>query len=251
MLSILFVMLLVGLWLRRRRWRRSGATLIALAVLLLFGVGGGVIPRLMVNDLQQAYSTQPKVDWAERNVIILLAGGTSVTARDGLGTSFFANGRVLRAAQMYTECKATGGVCRILVTGGDSQKHGEAESTVYGRDLRRLNIPASDLLFETRSMSTWQNAQFSRTILLEQSPQRIVMVTSAIHLRRSLLYFAHFGIEPQPVAGDWLNTSMEPLPDSWNFLVADAALHEYLGILRYAVYNALGWNAPRAAPLPL
>jgi len=69
------------------------------------------------------------------------------------------------------------------------------------------------------------------------------MVTSGVHLRRSLLYFAHFGMEPQPVAGDWVNPRWEPFPDSWNVMLADAAMHEYLGILRYYVYNALGLNA--------
>jgi hypothetical protein len=32
-------------------------------------------------------------------------------------------------------------------------------------------------------------------------------------------------------------------------MLMDASLHEYLGILRYRVYNLLGWNAPKAPPL--
>jgi hypothetical protein len=33
------------------------------------------------------------------------------------------------------------------------------------------------------------------------------------------------------------------VPLAYNFAVADIALHEYLGIMRYHVYNALGWNS--------
>jgi uncharacterized SAM-binding protein YcdF (DUF218 family) len=76
-----------------------------------------------------------------------------------------------------------------------------------------------------------------------------VLVTSGIHLQRSLLYFAHFGIAPQPVAGDWVRANSLFVPVAWNFVLADLTLHEYLGILRYRVYNMLGWNAPKAPPL--
>jgi len=244
MLSVLFVMLLLSWWCYRRRWRRPGATLATLLVVLFFGIGSGAVSRLLLYPLQDPYAATPKIEWAGTNVILLLAAGTAVVPDEPLQPSYFSNGRLLRAAQLYSECQAAGKQCRILVTGGDSQGHGEAESVVYGRALRRLGIPESDLLLETRSMTTWQNAQFSRPILVAQAPQHVVMVTSGVHLRRSLLYFGHFGMEPQPVAGDWVNPRWEPFPDSWNVMLADAAMHEYLGILRYYVYNALGLNAP-------
>ncbi|WP_130618142.1 YdcF family protein [Dyella amyloliquefaciens] len=244
MLSVLFAMMLLAWWCFRRRWRRFGTVMATLTVVLLFAVGSGAIPRILLHPLQGHYSPAPRIDWAGTNVIVLLAGGTAVVGDEPLQPSYFADGRVLRAAQLYSECHAAGKVCRLLVTGGDSQDHGEAESVVYGRALRRLGIPETDILLETRSMTTWQNAQFSRPILVAQAPQHVVLVTSGVHLRRSLLYFGHFGIEPQPVAGDWVNPRRELFPDSWNVLLTDACMHEYLGILRYYVYNALGMNAP-------
>lgn len=249
MLSILFALLLLTLGLYRWRRRRAGRVVAGFTLLLFIGIGCGAVPRLMMRGLQDPYRVEPAIAWAPRNVIVLLAAGTAVAQGEPLQPSYFANGRILRAAQLYHDCKEGGHECRLLVSGGDSQGHGEAEATVYGRSLRALGIPEPDLLLETRSLSTWQNAQFSRPILVEQAPQRVVMVTSGVHLRRSMLYFSHFGIAPQPVAGDWVNTRREVFPDSWNFVVADACLHEYLGILRYDVYNAMGWNAPRARPL--
>ncbi|RDI97120.1 YdcF family protein [Dyella solisilvae] len=249
MLTLLFAMLLLAALLYRWRWRRAGHVLVGLAVVVLFAVGCGTVPHMLLRDLQSPYDVEPAIDWAPRNAIVLLSGGTTVAGDEPLQVSYFADGRVLRAAQLYYACKQTGKECRVLAVGGDSQDHGEAESVVYGRALRKLGIPASDLSFETRSLTTWQNAQFSRPILAELAPQHMVLVTSGIHLRRALLYFAHFGITPQPVAGDWLNSRRELLPDSWNYVVTDAILHEYAGIVRYRVYNLLGWNAPKAPPL--
>ncbi|HET6554319.1 MAG TPA: YdcF family protein [Dyella sp.] len=249
MLAILFVLLLGAACLYRLRWRRTGNLVVAAAAVLFFGVGCGAVPRMLIRSLQSPYDVEPAIAWAPRNAIVLLGAGTVVAGDEPLQPSYFADGRVLRAAQLYNACKATGRECHLFVSGGDSQDHGEAESVVYGRALRKLGIPEADMSFETRSMTTWQNAQFSRPLLASYAPQHMVLVTSGIHLRRSLLYFAHFGIEPQPVAGDWLNARREWIPDSWNYLLADAAMHEYLGILRYRVYNALGWNAPKAARL--
>jgi hypothetical protein len=50
------------------------------------------------------------------------------------------------------------------------------------------------------------------------------------------------------VRGDWLRARMGWWPQSWNFMVADLALHEYAGMLRYHVYNAMGWNIRATSP---
>lgn len=249
MLTVLFVLLLVSVLLHRRRWRKTGRALLALTVLLFFGIGCGALPRLLSDSLQHGYEANPSIAWGPRNAIVVLGAGTAVVEDQPLQPSFFVDGRLLRAAQLYSACKAAGKDCRLVASGGDSQAHGEAEAVVYGRALRALGIPEVDIALESRSMSTWQNAQFTRPMLASYAPQHIVLVTSSIHLRRSLLYFAHFGIVPQPVAGDWVNARREVAPDSWDFFLMDASLHEYLGILRYRVYNLMGWNAPKAPPL--
>ncbi len=75
-----------------------------------------------------------------------------------------------------------------------------------------------------------------------------MLVSSGIHLRRGLIYFAHFGVGATPVRADYLRAVWSWLPLSYNFVLADLALHEYTGIARYHVYNAMGWNAARTPP---
>lgn len=97
-------------------------------------------------------------------------------------------------------------------------------------------------------MNTWQNAQFSAPLLHDYGAQRVLLVSSATHLRRASLYFSHFGIQATPVRGDWLRARMVWWPQAWNFAVADVALHEYAGVWRYRLYNLMGWNVRATGP---
>lgn len=68
------------------------------------------------------------------------------------------------------------------------------------------------------------------------------LVSSGIHVRRGALYFSHFGIRAEPIRADYVTARVSLVPTAYHFLLADLALHEYLGIWRYSVYNLLGWN---------
>jgi uncharacterized SAM-binding protein YcdF (DUF218 family) len=70
----------------------------------------------------------------------------------------------------------------------------------------------------------------------------LVLVSSGIHMRRSALYFSHFGVHPATVRSDYVGALMSPLPLAYNFLLTDLAPHEYVGLLRYQLFQLLGWN---------
>ncbi|TAL84806.1 MAG: YdcF family protein [Rhodanobacter sp.] len=250
---VLAVLSLLALAAKYLQWRRGFVGLVGLALLLFFAVACGPVPRWLLGQLQRPYAVTLVGAWAPRNAIVLLTAGTTRMPATGiLEPSLFAYGRIVRAAMLYRDCKASGQQCRLLVTGGDSQHHGAPESVVYGAVLRQLGVSATDLQQETRSMNTWQNAKFTRPLLQAYAPQKLLLVTSGIHLRRSMLYFRYFGLRPEPVRADALEAIMSPWPRAWNLTVCDAAIHEYLGIARFYVYNALGWNIepPRGPLIP-
>lgn len=247
-LGVLIVLVLLGLVLHALKRRRMAAVSWGLAVLLFLATGCGPLPAWLLHNLQGPYVQQPSVAWAPRNAIVLLGAGTVRTPVGVVEPALFAHGRINEALALYRECKASGNDCKLEVSGGDALHVGRPEATVYGALLQRLGVPAGDLLLEPRSMNTWQNAQFSAPLLRGYGAQRVVLVSSAVHLNRASLYFAHFGIVATPVRGDWAEPLMSWWPLSWNFAVADAALHEYVGVWRYKVYNMMGWNAPATKP---
>ena len=246
MTVMLLVLLVLLAWvLRRAGRRRSAHALVGFTALLFLAVACGPLPRWMLNHLQSGYPAEAAGPWASRNAIELLGAGTTRTSEDApLQPSLFAWGRIARAVMLYRECKASGQQCLLLVSGGDSQHHGRPEAVVYAEVLVQLGVAPADLQWEPHSMNTWQNAKFSRPLLQAFDPQKLLLVSSGIHLRRSLLYFDHFGLRPQPVRGGDVEAVLSPWPLAWNMALCDAALHEYLGIARLRVYNALGWNAP-------
>ncbi|MBB5879573.1 uncharacterized SAM-binding protein YcdF (DUF218 family) [Xanthomonas arboricola] len=249
MLALVCVLFLLSWLIGRRRWLRSARALAAVTLALLLLVGCGPLASWMLHGLQQT-GVNDFNDWRARNMIVLLGAGT--VRPDGpdatAESNMFAYGRIVESARLYRQCRAHGGDCKIEISGGDARGLGLSEAVVYRKVLIGLGIDQADLIMEPSSMNTWQNAQFSQPLLRAYRPDRVVLVSSATHLRRAELYFRHFGIDATPVRSDWLTASWAWLPQSYNFTVADVALHEYLGIARYRVYEWLGWNVRAVAP---
>jgi uncharacterized SAM-binding protein YcdF (DUF218 family) len=250
-LPTILLLILVALACSLLRWRKTAGVLLILGVTLFVGIGCGPVPGLLLQDLQASYSANGVIHEAHSTTIILLGNGTErFSGVDGVSIEPgpLAYGRITKALELYRACKQKNSACTILVTGGDPQHHGVTEAVVYGALLQRLGVESADLLLETRSQNTWQNAQYSAGLLKSHPADQVLLVTSGTHLRRGVLYFARFGIHGQPVRADWVGAESSVIPASYNFLVTDLAIHEYVGVWRYYVYEAMGWNtaAPKA-----
>jgi uncharacterized SAM-binding protein YcdF (DUF218 family) len=245
-LIVLLILAAITGWLR---WRRSARALCALAVVLFLAVGCGPIPALLLTRLQAPYVSDAPITWAQRNAIVLLGAGTVRIPGDGVvEASPFSYGRIARTAALYHACKQSGNDCKVEVSGGDAVGTGASEAAIYTAYLQQIGVAPGDLLLESHSMNTWQNAQFSRPLLKSYGAQQVLLVSSGIHLRRGSLYFTHFGIETIPVHADYLLARWSWWPQSWNFMAADMAIHEYVGAASYHVYNAMGWNVKAIKP---
>ena len=77
------------------------------------------------------------------------------------------------------------------------------ESQAIAALLTALGVPASALVLEADSRNTQGNAAFSRERLAPWGVQRILLVTSAWHLRRAVALFEGAGFEVVPVGADY------------------------------------------------
>jgi uncharacterized SAM-binding protein YcdF (DUF218 family) len=248
-LGVLVVVIVLATVGAALKWRRTSRTLYVISVILFLAIGCGPVPAWLLGNLQTTFEVKPTIEWSKRNAIVLLGAGAENIARtDLVEPSTFAYARIVETAELYNDCRKTKADCKIVVSGGDARHTGSPEAVVYRGVLIGLGIDAADVLLEPDSMNTWQNAQFTSAALRRYDADRVLLVTSGIHLRRSVLYFAHFGVAATPVRADYLRAEFSAAPLSYNFAIADFALHEYAGIARYYVYNALGWNAVRKHP---
>jgi uncharacterized SAM-binding protein YcdF (DUF218 family) len=212
-------------------------------------MGSGPLPEALLRNLQSQYATPQVPVWQPRSVIIVLGGGAQGVPGPGtVEVPLTAYGRVFRGLQLYLECKHAGKVCVVLISGGDPVQIGVSEAQVYAAALESAGVDRADLAIEGRSLNTWQNAQYCADWLAAHPQDLVVLVTSGFHLRRSALYFSHFGIRATAVRADYVTISGSLVPRSYNFLLMDLALHEYAGLWRYRIYNLLGWNITAAAP---
>jgi uncharacterized SAM-binding protein YcdF (DUF218 family) len=231
------------------KWRRTGHALLGVSVILFIVVGCGPLPSWVLGRLQSSYAGTQAIEWKPRNAIVLLGAGTErAKGAETVEPGMFSYGRIVKATELYNACRHAGETCKLVVTGGDPRDNGTSEAAVYRDTLERLGVNAADIVLEPNSMNTWQNAQFTSGLLKKLDADQVVLVSSGFHLRRGALYFAHFGVDAKLVSADHLAAVPSLLPLAYNFAVADLALHEYVGIIRYDIFDALGWNAARTAP---
>ena len=105
-----------------------------------------------------------------------------------LGSSKASRYRVPEAAKLYFAGRAE----YLLFSGG------KAQQTQYGfmqeylsmlRAAKELGIPQDKIFCETKAFTTVENLDFSREIIRARLPEcrRIILVTTAYHMRRAML----------------------------------------------------------------
>lgn len=250
-IAVILALIASGLALGGLGWQISSYVALALALALLIGIGCGPLAALLVEGLQRGYPAHVTVQPARVTAIVLLGNGTEEVGTPPSHTvevGPLGYGRIVKALELYRACKQVNTGCFVLISGGDPRRHGVSEATIYGAQLTRLGVAPGDLVLEDRSLNTFQNAQYSASVLAARSPDQVFLVSSGLHLRRALTYFAHFGSHPRPVGVDFVSATPSVLPLAHNFLVADLGLHEYEGVLRYMIYERMGWNVPAPRP---
>jgi uncharacterized SAM-binding protein YcdF (DUF218 family)/ketosteroid isomerase-like protein len=239
MLLLLPIALLLGVC--GHPW--PGITALALFVLLIWIGGNGMLANLVLDSLETPYAHLRAPPWGERNAVILLGHGlVRPPGTDTLQPTVFSYSRIMESLRLYRHCVAGGKACKMVITGGSKIGPGDSEAVICGRMARELGLPERDLILEPASLNTFRNAELTSRIIRANGFDRIILVTSAFHMRRSLLYFANFDVVCEGSMADYLQAVRTLVPTGVNLALTDLALNEYLGILRYRIYTGLGWN---------
>ena len=221
------------------------------ALLVLFVTGNKWVAMSMAHSLEWKYL--PFEDVPEAEAIVVLGGATQ--AKDYPRSSVELNGaadRVLYTADLYLQGKAP-----LIVSSGGSiswQQIGESTPAKEMADLLvRFGVPEEDIVLQARSNNTHEDAVYSAEILNEMGIKRIILVTSASHMPRSVALFVHEGFEVIPAPTDYRVTQtgwdslwdfefpevlIDIIPSQSNISVFTNSVKEYIGII---VYRMRGW----------
>ena len=128
----------------------------------------------------------------------------------------------------------------IIVSGGHVNPFtADQNENKIARDyLIHWGVPKDDVIGEDRSRDTFESAVEVQKLLNNKGWKRYLLVTSAIHMPRSMLVFTALASEPIPAPGDFsLNefqlTPLDFFPNEHDARKLFITIHEYLGLAKY------------------
>jgi len=170
-----------------RRARLGGAILCALGLALLWVLATPIAADSLVRWAERYPALDPG-QVGDAQAIVILAGGVRVDAPE-YGTS--APGATSLERLVYGARLARRTHLPVLISGS----HFETASM---SDFMHQDLGVTPQWLENRSRDTHQNAQFSAVILARAGVHKVVLVTSAAHMARSVVEFNQAGIDTLP-----------------------------------------------------
>lgn len=241
--SLVMSALLLGvvlLW--SRRHRRAGRALLTLLAVFLAAVVATPLQPWLTGELENRFAPPPHLPDRIDGIVIL--GGMirpNISKARGRPTMNDAAERLIegaRLARLHPEAM-------VIFSGGsaDPWNSGASEAQFAGALLRQLGVAEDRLLLEDKSRNTYENALFSRGLLPTAPSGTWILVTSAMHMPRSVGVFRRAGwpVIPWPTSylsggeAEWAN---EDIPIMRLYYLSRTG-HEWIGLLYYYLR---GWS---------
>jgi uncharacterized SAM-binding protein YcdF (DUF218 family) len=239
-LNLLFILFMAASLLVIFKQTRAGITLLLLASFLFAVIGILPLGYNAVVLLENRYHTPAEMPQNIAGIIVL--GGTFDTGLSSARGRPMLNDnaeRVLDALMLAKRYPSA----MVIFSGGEGkllpQGHPESQMVrdfISGQDLALLNA-----VYEEESRSTYENALYTKELVIPQKQEHWILITSAYHMPRAMAVFRSMGWENvTPWVTDY-RTAGSPywLPRSFNvsknIYMTELALHEYLGFLSYTL----------------
>lgn len=229
----------VVLFARRRRLAVAGMALLWLWMTPL-------ATRMLGLPLEREWLADGRVPAAESfpaaDAIVLLGGGMgAATNLNGHAEMWASADRVWTAARLWRAQAARGdGVAvRMFVTGKGNELSTKALLVDFG-------VPTNAMVFVDQARNTEEEAkEVARRV--GDGRRRVLLVTSAWHMRRARLMFEKYapGVEVVPAPGDFEITTnfaegfrlKEFLPGGGALAMNESCLHEWIGYWGYRFFK--------------
>ena len=247
-LGLSCLLLIWALWLSRKRSRKTYLPIL-LALIILAIASNPIVGKYAIASLEHKYlplKSPPPAD-----AIVILGGATRNNEPPRIMPDLSDRGdRLLYGAKLYLE----GAAPKIVLTGGRVSWYGgeSSEAESMATILELFGIPREDMLLESRSLNTRDNAVYTKEILEREKLEKVLLVTSAAHMPRSIAIFHRVNINAIPAPADFMVSDrnlveyrhssqaqiLNLIPSSESLDYTTQALKEYIGII---IYRLKGW----------
>lgn len=226
--------------------RKAAISLVIIAIAILWIGGNRWVSMSLVKSQEWKYLPPATVQKAD--AIVVLGGGTEPAEYPRQGVEL--NGAGDRVTGAYRLYKA-GVSDHLLLSGGDIDfldSSGSSPAEDMASLLKEFGVPDSSLWLDTTSQNTRENAINCAKILKEKGIDKVILLTSAAHMPRSVILFEEQGLTVIPYPVDYTvtqagweqlwhgnigSTLINIFPTSSSLNMTTNVIKEYLGILYY------------------
>lgn len=184
--------------------------------------------------LENRYPHRPVTELPTAQAIIVFGGSTA----NNRANWFEPYSKKTRHARIDTadDLFFTGKAPLIIVSGAALE--GEvSEAKGMATQLRNRGIPRNNIITESQSTTTRENGLYVDKILKKYGINNILLVTSALHMPRSMAVMQKLGYQPIAAANPpqiILPKDIYPyLPNSRTLVASRSIIKEYIGLLTY------------------
>ncbi len=213
------------------RWGRRWVGAVFLFYLVLSSpVTSGLLARTLTNGYRPIDSAG---EAHGAHVVVLLGAGSvnlRATGRQLSSVTMEAGLRVLEAARLFNLLNGP----LVIASGGITEHEPDAapESAALQRALIEVGVRPDRIVLESESKNTREEALIIKRMLADRGATDFVLVTSPLHMRRSMMAFEREGMHPIPspsaLVPDRSSPASRLLPSDLWLQVGDSVLYEWL-----------------------
>jgi uncharacterized SAM-binding protein YcdF (DUF218 family) len=230
----ILILLIAALVLIRKgeeRWIKASGIVLLILCIFVYLLSTGVGTYVFLQPLEDSYSIPKTVSG---QAIVVLSSGV-IIGPDGQMLDSHTVARLSKALSLHQQTKLP-----IVVTGSFVPGRSTSPVAELMRDwLLDRGVVTSRVIVEPRARNTWENAEFSSDICRQFNWSNIILVTSAVHMKRAVKSFERFGLKVIPFPTDYLydHTDLgfiDFLPSRQALNANLAAVYEFIGQISYA-----------------
>ena len=237
--NLLFLLLALGCLALLMRRARLGALCLGAGMLFYVAAGIGPLGYALVRPLEDRFPRPPEAMVAPIGIIVLGGGMNELLYKDRgafvLGSDGSRMTDAIILSRRFPEAK-------VIFTGGSNSlinEEGITEADAARAFFIAMGLAPERLIFEDRSRNTDENARFTKELVQPKAGETFVLVTSAVHMPRSVGLFRKAGFHVVPYPSDYLTRGTSE--DFWRVSTTaagglsrfDRAAREWVGLFAY------------------
>ncbi|WP_312042088.1 envelope biogenesis factor ElyC [Erwinia sp.] len=228
-LPLLLLVMAVGLFLLWcSRWQKTARIILSSTWLILLLISLQPVADGLLAPVENRFSTwhgTQKVDY-----IVVLGGGYTWNPQWAPGSNMIGNSlpRLVEGIRLWRENPGS----TLIFTGAAAQSNPVSSAEVTARVAQSLGVPRSSMITLDKPRDTRQEATEVAKVV---GHRPFLLVTSASHLPRAMVFFQQQGLDPLPAPANQLAIA-SPL-NPWEKVLPSSL---WLGHSERAIYETLG-----------